>query len=165
MLQPSRLTKSEKFLPRCIYYAGRCGPVHMDIVFDQPSTLIGRSCRPGMTLDSCSTSASTTIHTTVPCRIVWFGLFGGHRLTLSRSRATPLFAIGPMKVPCRGIVASRSCFKRTSTRQHSERNCSYAHSARITEFGSAPSLLLVCRTFCHRLRYRKLIGIATVTRG
>ena len=33
-------------------YAGRRGPVHIpDIVFDQPSALIGRSSRPDMPLD------------------------------------------------------------------------------------------------------------------
>ena len=58
-------------------YARRRDPVH---ILDQPSALIGRSSTPGMPPDSWS--ASTTTHTSVPCRIVRFGLFGGHRLNL-----------------------------------------------------------------------------------
>jgi len=52
-----------------------------------------------MAIGSCSTS--TTIHTMVPSRIVWVGLFGEVGSAASGPCASAPFATGPIKVPCR----------------------------------------------------------------
>ena len=122
------------------------------LLFVQPP--IGRSPKPDMAIGSCSTS--TTIHTMVPSRIVWVGLFGEVGSAVSGPCASAPFATGPIKVPCRPLIRLQGGF---DTRAVCCRSFSYS---RIAEFRSAPSSFLVFRMLLSSSCVGGILGRATV---